>query len=82
MHRADREKSLLQGKLRLLQRNIIESTGRPQLGSGQGKEATPTSSVAEGAELSDSEKYQLKSRVYQLESEVCLHVSRNSTMYK
>ena len=63
--RSDREKSILQGKLRMVQKNIIESSGRPQLvssGRGQDKEATPTSG---------EEKHQLKSRIYELESEVC-----------
>ena len=75
-YRADREKSILQGKLRMVQKNIIESSGRPQLvssGRSMDKEATPTTS-ADGTTLSSEERHQLKSRIYQLESEVHLHV--------
>ena len=68
--RADREKSILQGKLRMVQKNIIESTGRPQLVGSIGKEATPTSSSADGAGLGGEERHRLKSRIYQLENEV------------
>ena len=53
----------------MVQKNIIESTGRPQLVSS-GKEATPTTSSADGADLSGEERHQLKSRIYQLENEV------------
>jgi hypothetical protein len=69
-YRADREKSILQGKLRMVQKNIIESTGRPQLVSIAGKEATPTTTGADGAGLGGEERHQLKSRIYQLENEV------------
>lgn len=61
----------------MAQRNIIESSGRPQLSSGQGKEneATPTTS-ADATTLSSEEKHQLKSRIYHLENEVCAYNRR------
>ena len=54
----------------MVQKNIIESTGRPQLVGSIGKEATPTSSSADGAGLGGEERHRLKSRIYQLENEV------------
>ena len=72
--RADREKGILQGKLRMVQKNIIESTGRPQLVSSVGKEATPTTTTsADGADLGGEERHRLKSRIYQLENQVRIH---------
>ena len=52
----------------MVQKNIIESTGRPQL-VGIGKGATPTTG-ADGAGLTGEERHQLKSRIYQLENQV------------
>lgn len=76
--RSDREKSILQGKLRVAQRNIIESSGRPQSDSGRGKEATPTA-MTEESTLSSEERHKLKSKIYQLENEVCVHVYSSNT---
>ena len=49
----------------MVQKNIIESSGHPQLV----KEATPTVTTDKAA-LGVDERHQLKSRIYQLESEV------------
>ena len=61
----------------MVQKNIIESTGRPQLVSSVGKEAIPTTATttsADGAGLGGEERHQLKSRIYQLENQVRIHV--------
>lgn len=81
--RADREKGILQGKLRMVQKNIIESMGRPQLVSSAGKEATPTTTTtsADGAGLGGEERHQLKSRIYHLENQVHVHVHNYRLMY-
>ena len=56
----------------MVQKNIIESGGRPQLVSSV-KETTPTTSADGTTALSGEERHQLKSRIYQLENEVHVH---------
>ena len=69
--RADREKSILQGKLRSAQKTINEGTHMTQQPTSTGTTAASSGgSLAAGAD----EQHRLKSRIFELENEVCVCV--------
>ena len=70
-YRADREKSILQGKLRSAQKTINEGTHTTQQSASTGTTASPSGgSLAVAAD----EQHRLKSRIFELENEVCVCV--------